>query len=195
MKLTKHIKTSTNDSIYVFDNVFKLAEVFSFEQFAEKSNYRICKGSLDIVNRWHETTIRCDFTEDDLHAMGILNVSGFSEISEYITHKKRVNAWLVLSTQASEYALHTDESTPNEYYNSGQTFLYFVNSAWDFEWGGEMLFCNTAGELEIAVSCKPNRAILFDCKIPHKSTRISSNGPPYRHIFIGQFHPAFKEIA
>ncbi|PJE39316.1 MAG: hypothetical protein CUR33_19095 [Pseudomonas sp.] len=49
------------------------------------------------------------------------------------------------------------------------TALYFVNSSWAPEWGGEVILYNSKGESEAAISVRPGRAIIFPSNVLHKA--------------------------
>ena len=68
-----------------------------------------------------------------------------------------------------------------------KTLLYYLNSRWDRNWGGETLFANNNGECELAVEYKPGRVVIFDGSIEHKPSAISMNADEYRFIFVIQF--------
>jgi len=58
---------------------------------------------------------------------------------------------------------HVDDTRLGHY-----TLLYYPMPAWDPAWGGETVFHRTNGEIALAVLPKPNRAVLFDARIPHE---------------------------
>lgn len=58
---------------------------------------------------------------------------------------------------------HVDDTRPGHY-----TLLYYPMPTWDPAWGGETVFHRTNGEIALAVLPKPNRAVLFDARIPHE---------------------------
>jgi SM-20-related protein len=57
---------------------------------------------------------------------------------------------------------HTDDHRAGSY-----TLLYYPMPEWRSEWAGETVFYGETNEIVHSVSPKPNRAILFDARIPH----------------------------
>jgi SM-20-related protein len=57
---------------------------------------------------------------------------------------------------------HTDDARPGTF-----TLLYYPMPVWLPEWEGETLFYDLQGELIGGVKPAPNRAVLFDSRIPH----------------------------
>ncbi len=58
---------------------------------------------------------------------------------------------------------HVDDTRPRHF-----TLLYYPMPTWDPAWGGETVFHRSNGEIALAVLPRPNRAILFDARIPHE---------------------------
>ncbi len=186
----KCLTTSTGDDILIFDDVFEVSLIGRFQEFAEQSFYTLTCAALPFLHKRDETSMRCMFTPDDLQRFGILDTFAFQEISKYIVNKNApIKNWIVLSDQSSNYSFHSDvfKHPGVSKKEAGQTLLYFINTEWDKNWGSEILFCNDVGELEVAVSCTPNRIVLFDSVIPHRSTLISPKAPSYNLIFVSQF--------
>src|SRR5262249_3163866 len=48
------------------------------------------------------------------------------------------------------------------------TVLYYGNLVWKSDWGGETVFFNEELEAEVAVSPRPNRALVMRGAIPHR---------------------------
>lgn len=59
-------------------------------------------------------------------------------------------------------AVHTDDRGSGTY-----TLLYYPMPAWEKIWGGETVFENQEGDVLAVVRPAPNRAVLFDARIPH----------------------------
>jgi len=58
---------------------------------------------------------------------------------------------------------HVDDPAKGHY-----TLLYYPLAQWQPAWGGETVFHRPDGEIALAVLPKPNRAVLFDSRIPHE---------------------------
>lgn len=58
--------------------------------------------------------------------------------------------------------VHTDDSRPGTH-----TLLYYPMDEWQRDWEGDTVYYTAAGEIYASVLPAPNRAILFDARIPH----------------------------
>jgi SM-20-related protein len=58
---------------------------------------------------------------------------------------------------------HVDDVAPGHY-----TLLHYPMARWEPDWGGETVFHRNNGEIALAVLPRPNRAVLFDARIPHE---------------------------
>lgn len=58
--------------------------------------------------------------------------------------------------------LHRDDVREGTY-----TLLYFPMVEWQSHWDGETIYQDERGEVLLAVKPAPNRAVLFDARIPH----------------------------
>lgn len=183
IKNQRQLKTSSGDSIWIFDDVFDSAAQIKFCDFAENSYYRLTGVSLDVVQYKNDKTLLCRFSDEDLKNFGIFDHESFKELSNIIGNRYAAKSWILLSTHLSSYYFHPD--MPKQF--NAKTFLYYVNLGWDKDWGGETFFCDDHGEPEIAVSFKPNRVVIFDSQIPHKPSPLSRHAYPYRYSFVSQF--------
>lgn len=77
---------------------------------------------------------------------------------------------------------HTD-SLPEQ---DDLTALWFIAPEWNAEWGGETLFFNAEMDVEVAVSPKPGRLVVFDGRITHVGR------PPNRICYAPRYTLAFK---
>jgi SM-20-related protein len=57
---------------------------------------------------------------------------------------------------------HADDKRPGTF-----TLLYYPNPEWEDGWEGETVFYDEAGEVDLAVRLRPNRAVFFDSRIVH----------------------------
>jgi hypothetical protein len=66
------------------------------------------------------------------------------------------------------------------------TVLYYGNMAWQPDWAGETIFYNDEGDAELAVSPRPNRAVVSRGAILHKG------GVPSRVCYEQRYSIAYK---
>jgi hypothetical protein len=70
------------------------------------------------------------------------------------------------------------------------TLLYYPMLAWEPAWGGETVFHHPSGEIALSVMPKPNRAVLFDARIPHAGRAPSRDFPGLRVTIAFKLGPA-----
>ena len=80
---------------------------------------------------------------------------------------------------------HVDDTQPGHY-----TLLYYPMPTWAPAWGGETVFHRTNGEIALAVLPKPNRAVLFDSRIPHEGRAPSRDYGGLRVTLAFKLGPA-----
>jgi Rps23 Pro-64 3,4-dihydroxylase Tpa1-like proline 4-hydroxylase len=178
----KHYKTTTDDNVFVYDNVFSFEQCSFFKEFAEKSFYSLGAKSSSVMEDSDSTFFQSLFSIQDINNIGIFQKIN-NDITNTLQNKNLERCWILASTHLTKYHFHTDKNKKD----NALTFLYYMNLKWDKDWGGETLFCNSNGDVEIAMEYKPNRVIIFDSNIPHKPSAISADANPYRFTFVGQF--------
>jgi hypothetical protein len=80
---------------------------------------------------------------------------------------------------------HVDDTAPGHY-----TLLYYPLASWEPAWGGETVFHRSNGEIALAVLPKPNRAVLFDARIPHEGRAPSRDYGGLRVTLAFKLGPA-----
>jgi hypothetical protein len=176
----KTLVTSSGRKIHVYDEVFPKSLVEYFEEFFQNSFYRLGSASSYRFTQAHRTFFQSRYNSDDIALLGIFEHIKGTKIADDLEGLELSSYWVLVSTYFTQYYLHTDRL-------EGSTFIYYGNGAWEVDWGGETLFCNDNGEVEIAVSCKPNRIVVFDSAIPHKPATLSLEADQYRFTFVAQF--------
>ncbi len=66
------------------------------------------------------------------------------------------------------------------------TVLYYANTEWEMDWGGETIFYNDHGDAELAVNPKPNRVVVAHGAILHRA------GVPTRAYYGQRYTIAYK---
>jgi Rps23 Pro-64 3,4-dihydroxylase Tpa1-like proline 4-hydroxylase len=176
----KKITTSSGRFIDIYDDVFPPHLQSHHIGFVQRSRYKLGASSNDGV-QWQKdkTFFQSLFTEEDFSNFRFINDELLQKLQNYEVN----GCWVLVSSPLSTYYYHTDGSDP------GITLLYYVNTRWDRDWGGETLFANDEGECEIAVEYKPNRIVIFDSLIEHKSSSISMQADEFRFVFVIQMKP------
>ena len=186
---SKTISVSTGESIFIYDNFFPSNEQYYFETLANEVKY----GPIfNYINRPEYFFLGCKFNKNDIDNIRLLDSPSFQKISQFIENKSIVRAWILANTSSSKYEYHTD-------WNNNQDFItltYYINTVWDKNWGGETLFCNNYGNVELAIEYKPNRLIVFPSKLLHKPSMHSYWGIRYSLslVFSPQQEFKFKDV-
>lgn len=180
--IKKTLYTTTGEKIYIYDNVFSSYRIEQFQYFMEYSNYKTGTSSVLTQQKFPDNFLSCILSQEDLKRFSFLEMEETKQILLEHNLKYPDRYWFLMSTHMSQYQFHVDGRNIGD-----KTLLYYGNGKWDKNWGGETLFCNNKGEIEIAVEFKPNRIVLFDNHIEHKPAPLSLLSYPYRFIFVAQF--------
>jgi hypothetical protein len=177
----KTINTSCGGSIQIIDDIFTFNERFQFKLFAQNSFYKLGRTSSEIWEHKHGTFFSCSFTEEDDRKFGLAHTTSAREKLSWLWEGRVINrSWINATLPGSRYYFHRDH--PNK---GHKTLLYYINLEWDKEDGGETLFANSNGEVEVAVSFVPGRIVIFDSELPHKPSLTADNIEP-RFIYSCQ---------
>jgi hypothetical protein len=162
--------TSSNKKIYIIDNAFLYTDAISFEIFANNCHYKLLSSiPVNLSRSNNERFFGSVLNSMDVDNLGIFNTSRFKEISYIFNDMKIDRSWILCTTPSTKYLYHADDN------RNSLTFLYYLNSYWHPEWGGETLFCNENGEPDLAVACKPNRLVICPSEVHHKPYLITSD--------------------
>ena len=176
----KTLLTTTCDAIDVFDGIFDADEQHRMHHFAGNSLFHTKGASSCLYEARKDFFLRSSFSESDIRHFGIFELENYKNfIKAYNIDFKPTNYWIVLSTHLSEYTYHADNALKGK-----RTLLYYMNTRWDKDWGGETMFCNRHGEVEIATEFRPGRVVMFDNHILHKPAPLSVSSIPYRFTFV-----------
>jgi hypothetical protein len=175
-------KLSTGERLFVFDDVFTSVQINEFARYAALCRYTripIYSGSQNSRSS-NEEFFGSILSDADLKELGIFNTQGFNTFSTYFINASIKRAWILCSESSTKYLYHTDAGV------GSLTMLYYMNTFWHPEWGGETIFCNNIGEPEIAVACKPNRVVIFPSNLLHKPSGTSRDSVA-RYTFTTTF--------
>jgi Rps23 Pro-64 3,4-dihydroxylase Tpa1-like proline 4-hydroxylase len=176
---------STGEEIFIYDNVFTSRESSHIQDIVEGSYFKLGTRSSSSVNSNQTTFFQSIYSSDDVSLLQLDNSNNYRNIiKEHRCSEMQVQAWVNVSTHLTDYQFHVDDRLLNS-----KTLLYYTNDTWSNEWGGETMFKNSNNDVEIAVSCKPNRMVVFDSHISHKPSNLSIKSDLYRFILVMQFKP------
>ena len=175
---------STGENIYVYDKVFTPSQAECIRDITEQSYYKLGTVSNVTVNERQSTFFQSIYNQDDVKKLKMYESENFQKIArQHFTSLVPTRQWVNVSTHFSDYRFHTDSS---ELFCI--SLLIYTNTRWDTDWGGETIFKNGNGDVEIAVEYKPNRVVIFNSNLSHKPTLISIKSDPFRFIFVQQYN-------
>jgi len=175
----KRMTTSSGRFVDIYDDVFPSHLRQYHINFVQESMYRLGGASSDITWQRNKTFFSSIYTKENFDNFQFINDELLLKLQDF----KVENCWVLASSPLSTYYFHTDSS------DNGITLLYYVNTRWDRDWGGETLFTNDEGECEVAVEYKPGRVVVFDSLIEHKPSSISMEADEFRFTFVIQMSP------
>ena len=181
-------KLSSGKDIHIIDNAFTLAEAINFEIYANRCTYKLLGSVESYVSRANgERFFGSTLSESDMYNLGIFETSRFKNISGMFDNMRVLRSWILCTSPSTKYLYHADEIFhPDEINSSSLTFLYYMNTYWHPEWGGDTIFCNDDGEPEAAIACVPNRAVIFPSDILHKPS-LTTGDSKFRFTFTTTF--------
>lgn len=176
----KTLTTSTGDAIDIYDGVFDKNELYRYHQFVSNSLFHTKGTSLNLYESRKDFFLRSSFNAQDTFNFGIFESPNYKKLNDaYDINFDYGDCWVVLSTHLSEYTYHPDCT-----HKGKRSLLFYINTHWEQNWGGETLFCNRKGEVEIATEFKPGRIVIFDNHILHKPAPLTISSIPYRYTFV-----------
>lgn len=169
--------------IDIFDDVFELKDQSGIFDYVKKSRYTLDRtSSYSVVQSQQFVTLLSEYNIFDLLHIQFFKSKQIQSIvneNQYRLHRAYVN----LSTSQDLYHYHVDS-----YDDLDKTMLYYCNTYWEESWEGETHFAdNNAKEIFASVSFKPNRLVLFNGSIPHKSSQPSFFAREYRFVLTLKF--------
>lgn len=179
-------------TIDIFDDVFEFKTSSDIFDYVKKSRYSLDRTpSYSVVQSQHFITLLSEYNIFDLLHIDFFNSKEIQTIvkeNNYRLHRVYVN----LSTAQDIYHYHVDSMNDLD-----KTMLYYCNTYWEENWEGETHFGdNNAKEIVASVSFKPNRLVLFNGSIPHKSSQPSFFAKEYRFVLTLKFshpeHPQYQ---
>lgn len=188
----KHRKINIDHRhIDIFDDVFELKDQSGIFDYVKKSRYTLDRtSSHSVVQSQQFVTLLSEYNIFDLLHIQFFQsklIQSIVKENQFRLHRAYVN----LSTSQDIYHYHVDS-----YDDLDKTMLYYCNTYWEESWEGETHFGdNNAKEIVASVSFKPNRLVLFNGSIPHKSSQPSFFAREYRFVLTLKFsnpsHPQY----
>jgi hypothetical protein len=179
----RQIKIDNRREIDIFDNVHEFKDSSAIYDYAKRSSYSLNRTASDSVMQSQQfTTLLSEYNIYDLLHINFFKPKFIQDLiikNQYRLHRAYVN----LSTSQDIYHYHVDSTEVND-----KTMLYYCNTYWEETWEGETHFSDdNAKEIIASASLKPNRLVLFNGTIPHKSSQPSFFAREYRFVLTLKF--------
>ena len=178
-------------NIEVFDNLFDRKTILFIEEIVsnaeycfinsdrpDPAKYQYPKGAVYVLDKGHEVK--------NIYG-GLFNVimNGCYQIldkSIFDQNKDNLTMQINLSFSSTIDRWHADMSFYDESLGfKGYTILYYANSEWDIDYGGETIFYNNNQEIIASIRPKPGRFAIFDSSIMHSARPPQVHCPYYRY--------------
>lgn len=164
--------------VFIVDNALSVTQQDTMHNVCVESPYTISRTQT-IQQSDVKLSLKSEF-----NIVGILNCGLFDghQIRQFLhTNKLKVfRAYTVLGVPSDIYKYHIDSRSEGDF-----TLLYYANKTWHPEWEGETHFgSDDMTEIELSVTAKPNRMVLFDSRIPHKSSQASTAAEELRMVHV-----------
>lgn len=181
MLQARALLTTTNDVVYIFDNVFDTFEQAHYRLWLERAEYRFSIPGADIIEDRQQRALSCFLNDEQALALNIFRSPAFlTHFDKMLAGRTRKRVWCNLTTYMTDCHYHVDWHENSD----GLTWLYYANTTWEKNWGGETIICNRADEPELAVACKPNRVLVFPSRLNHRVANLSRHAPPHRFVVV-----------
>jgi len=173
--------------IKIYDDVFDQRYRDYLWSFIVRSNYNLGWDDDEVFEHSKYKNIHSNYNDFDIQRIGIVDELRNSDVSDQIENKHIVKMIINLTIPGQTFFSHTHY---NDWTNAGLTWvttnsplvcLYYANTEWKREWGGETMFYSDDGsELEKAIEYKPNRVVCFSGEHPHSVRPATLHAPFYR---------------
>ena len=182
--------TSTGNMIFILDDLFTPHEHLLFLRNVQNFQWKFITPGTHVPEHKRDTCLARMFEDPAGEQVGITRAPAFDTILELIgPRREATRCWVNLVHVGAESYYH-----PDGFDDTDLTFLYYMNSDWGLNWGGETLLCDANGEPELVVRYKPNRGVMFPSKLLHRIASPSRHSAPWRYSFVMQFS-ALKEVS
>lgn len=180
---------STGQVLYVIDSLFEPHEHLLFLRNVEPQRFGFITPGTGVSEHRKDACLAKMWDPWDNEEIGLTRAPSFETIRRIAGEQRQpTRCWTNLIHIGAESYFH-----PDGFEDSDLTFLYYMNSEWGLNWGGETLFCDANGEPDLAVRCAPNRGVVFPSKLLHRIASPSRHATPWRYTFVLQFSKADHE--
>lgn len=159
--------------VWIFDNFLPLHLHDGMYSYCQKSLYSPDHSSSLNSELLHPRLVS-KLTQDQIISLPLTEV--FKTTAAELGYNLNIErAYINLCSKDTVCTSHVDGQ------EVGLTMIYYPNTKWDIDWGGDTMFFNADKEIAFASLCKPNRALFFDQRILHTARPPTHLAPVFRY--------------
>jgi SM-20-related protein len=163
LSVTEYSLTQEDRKAFVIDNIFPESGSQEIYSYFKDLSYRFVDS--DRPDTTHIKHLMHQFPEAEWKENPLLCVS--QDFTQSFLASQRLQAKETQRIYANFNLFGDFQYTHRD--GDEWTALFFINSRWDADWGGELfLYSDERAETAIAVRPKPGRAVIFDGMILHR---------------------------
>jgi hypothetical protein len=182
---SKTLTTSCGSEIVIVDDFFLAAQRQQHEENAMRSLYIVTRTSA-LIQQKPGVFFSSVFDEQDDFNFGVVTDPEFVRTFTFTHTMQKIGSWINATLPGSTYYTHSDTITAQPNGVKDKTLLYYINTEWDTNHGGETMFYNMKGEKEIAIDFVPGRMVFFDSLLPHRPAYTYGHYTP-RYVYTYKF--------
>lgn len=182
----QEIKIGKDKTIQVYDGIFNYSEISGIYNALTHGTYILDNANRGDVQDMQDRKLVYRITPELLDKLHFFDGALNTIIDEHIPENKydHFKSYVNLGLYTDNHEVHAD----HYYDRAGKTLLYYVNEAWNRDWGGETVFLDdNAEEILYTSQFVPGRVVIFDSNIPHSAKPQSIDGPSYRFTMAMKF--------
>jgi Rps23 Pro-64 3,4-dihydroxylase Tpa1-like proline 4-hydroxylase len=160
-----------SDSLYVIDGAIPIHFNYLLQNRALDSKYVIHKGSR--FEKENDHYMACYLNDADLVSTGILpHITDV--LNELKTEQYLIRSYINMYSHFTPTTAHVDENVVGN-----MTCLYWFNTRWERNWGGEITFYDVDGR-NYTIEYIPGRLLVFDGTILHRVNPLTAFAKDFR---------------
>ena len=145
--------------IWIIDNFLLPHEHEQMYVYCSKSLYTLEHTSSPHQENFYPRLV-ANLTTEQINTLPLTRE--FNDSLKMIGVQAKIDrAYINLSNKETVCVEHVDDDS------FGMSMIYYPNTTWNLNWGGETMFFNSKKEVSMTSIVKPNRAIFFDPRILH----------------------------
>lgn len=183
-------RTTDNKNIYIIDDALSDRARFKIKNILDNST-RFTIGdqtSTSVTEASSYSNFTCVLDEEKNKVLGIIDTI-YAKLKWLPHNKDKITARIIARFMGHIFHLTHDnlnicQATDDLEKLEHLTVVCFTNYFWNTTDGGDLLFADSTGDLDLAISNKPGRIVIFDSTIPFKfsPTIHNKNDPQYIYI-------------